>query len=187
MSQSELLIHTVKALNESANEYMLTGSLVSSMQGEPRATHDIDLIITATSNSIEMFLGKFPKDNYYYDTNAAKKAMADGGMFNILSFSGDKVDIWALTDSEFDQARFSRKQVVELFGLPLNVSSPEDTILMKLLWSKQCGGSEKHLFDAAKVYDLQQETLDVDYLGTWIRKLNLVDQLTAMERFKSAI
>ena len=185
MSQSDLLIYTVKALIESSNEYMLTGSLVSSMQGEPRATHDIDLIISATPDSIEEFLKKFPITDFYYDIDAAKEAIKQGGMFNILSSSGDKVDIWILTDSEFDQSRFSRKQIIELFGQPLFVSSPEDTILMKLLWSKQWGGSEKQLFDAAKVYGLQQEILDNDYFDLWVHKLSLENQLLAMQRYIS--
>ena len=40
MSQQELLRRVVKELEELDVEYMLTGSLVSSLQGEPRATHD---------------------------------------------------------------------------------------------------------------------------------------------------
>jgi len=162
---------------------MLTGSLVSSIQGEPRATHDIDLIVVATPKGIEAFLAEFPNEDYFYDPEAAKEAVSHGGMFNILSMTGDKVDIWALTNSAFDQARFARKQTVKLFGLSVFVSSPEDTVLMKLLWSKKCGGSEKQLFDAARVYSLQQDTLDKAYLEEWVDKLKLEDQLASMARF----
>jgi len=162
---------------------MLTGSLVSSIQGEPRATHDIDVIVAITTESIEALLEEFPRSDFYYDIDAARQAITDGGMFNILSVSGDKVDIWVLTDSEFDRSRFSRKQTVELFGHMLYVPSPEDTILMKLLWSKQCGGSEKQLFDAARVYDLQQETIDSEYFESWIYRLDLNAQRVAMQRY----
>jgi len=37
MSQSDLLIEAVTALDEAGVGYVLTGSLVSSLQGEPRA------------------------------------------------------------------------------------------------------------------------------------------------------
>ncbi|MHB1336546.1 MAG: hypothetical protein ACYCXQ_11420 [Candidatus Humimicrobiaceae bacterium] len=37
-------------LNKNNIEYMLTGSFVSSLQGEPRLTHDIDLIINISQN-----------------------------------------------------------------------------------------------------------------------------------------
>ena len=183
MSQSELLIHTVKALDKSMHEYMLTGSLVSSIQGEPRATHDIDFIVAINTESIEELLKEFPRSDFYYDIAAAKQAIRDGGMFNILSIAGDKVDIWVLTDSEFDKSRFSRKRTVELFGHVLYVPSPEDTILMKLLWSKQCGSSEKQLFDAARVYDLQQETLNAEYFETWLQRLELKEQFAAIQRY----
>jgi predicted nucleotidyltransferase len=56
MSQSQLLIHTVKALEATGSEYMLTGSLVSSMQGEPRATHDIDILVETTTEGVTALL-----------------------------------------------------------------------------------------------------------------------------------
>ena len=45
MSQQELLRAVLEALESSDTQYMLTGSLVSSLQGEPRSTHDIDFVI----------------------------------------------------------------------------------------------------------------------------------------------
>jgi hypothetical protein len=45
MSQQELLKKVVAALESGAIPYMLTGSLVSSLRGEPRSTHDIDDVV----------------------------------------------------------------------------------------------------------------------------------------------
>jgi predicted nucleotidyltransferase len=47
MSQSELLKKVVKTLEGAGIEYMATGSVASSMQGEPRSTHDIDLVVSS--------------------------------------------------------------------------------------------------------------------------------------------
>jgi predicted nucleotidyltransferase len=114
MSQSQLLVHTIQALEKTSGGYMLTGSLVSSMQGEPRATHDIDIVVEISPDDIDVLLAEFPSDDYCYDFDTAKQAIGVGGMFNILSIaSGDKVDIWLLTDSAFDQSRFSRRQLVK--------------------------------------------------------------------------
>ena len=93
------------------------------------------------------------------------------------------MDIWSLTDSEFDQSRFSRKQEIEFFGYRVYASSPEDTILAKLLWAKQSGGSEKQLFDAAKVFERQRDHLDTAYLDTWIERLGVEKQFESMQRF----
>ena len=45
MSQQELLKRVVQILTGSGIDYMVTGSVASSLQGEPRSTHDIDLVI----------------------------------------------------------------------------------------------------------------------------------------------
>jgi hypothetical protein len=56
-------------------------------------------------------------------------------MLNLLdSSTGDKVDFWLLKDEPFERERFARWLGVEAMGLRLNVSTPEDTILMKLRW-----------------------------------------------------
>jgi len=163
---------------------MLTGSLVSSIQGEPRATHDIDIAVTITRDRIEDFLTEYPPEDYYYDLEDALRAIESEGMFNILMIdTGDKVDIWAFTKSAFDQSRFARRQTINLFDMDVKVSSPEDTILMKLLWAKMSGGSEKQLFDAAKVYEMQSDILDKNYLSIWIRELELESELLSMKRF----
>ncbi|MCL1895799.1 MAG: hypothetical protein FWG03_04555 [Clostridiales bacterium] len=184
MSQSQLLIDTIEALEKAGCEYMLTGSIVSSMQGEPRATHDIDIVVEVSRDILEVFFGEFSTDDYYYDPEGAKAAIEAKDMFNLLSIaSGDKVDIWALTESAFDQSRFARRQTVDLLGKAIKVSSPEDTIIMKLLWAKMSGGSEKQLFDAARVYDMQSDSLDHGYIITWINILELETQFADMQRF----
>ena len=45
MSQPALLKKVIQVLNRAGIKYMITGSIVSSLQGEPRSTHDIDMVI----------------------------------------------------------------------------------------------------------------------------------------------
>ncbi len=80
-----------------------------------------------------------------------------------------------LTDSPFDQSRFARRQRIDIGGQFVDVSSPEDTILMKLLWCKQSGGSEKQFNDVLRVYELQADLLDQDYLQKWLAELGVDD------------
>jgi hypothetical protein len=89
--------------------------------------------------------------------------------------AGDKVDFWLLTDDPFDQSRFARRCIEEFEGQPLNVSRPEDTILMKLRWAQMSGGSEKQFGDARSVYELQKESLDSLYMEQWARVLDVED------------
>ncbi|MBI2750161.1 MAG: hypothetical protein HYX43_12700 [Burkholderiales bacterium] len=166
MSQSELLKRVAARLQQGGIEHMLTGSVVSSRQGEPRAAHDIDVVIAVKGTS-----------------DAARTAITPRSMFNMLDArEGDKVDFWLLSDDDFDRSRFSRRVTEQFEGTTLVVSRPEDTILGKLKWSSMSGGSEKQFTDALRVYEVQHGQLDQDYLDAWAARLGvtaLLEQLRA--------
>ena len=95
-------------------------------------------------------------------------------MFNLLEAEhGGKVDFWILTEEPFDRSRFSRRNIEEINELKIQVSSAEDTILAKLNWAELSGGSEKQFGDALRVYEVQYQEFDYDYLESWVKKLNL--------------
>jgi len=178
VSQADLLIEVARTLDGAGVGYLLTGSFVSSLQGEPRATHDIDLVIEVDMRAIDALTGAFGAPRYYLDAVAARTALGESGMFNLLDTStGDKVDFWALTGSPFDVSRFARRIAVEVFGATVVVSSPEDTILQKLKWSAASGGSERHFNDALGVYELQVGALDDGYLDEWSARLGVANLL----------
>ena len=56
MSQQELLTYVVRALESAGIDYMVTGSIVSSLQGEPRLTHDIDFVVAIERDQIPRLL-----------------------------------------------------------------------------------------------------------------------------------
>jgi len=174
MSQSELLKKVVEALDRAKIEYMLTGSIASSLQGEPRSTHDIDLVVAVKRESAKELLTAFPPPDYYLEENSIREAIDNRGMFNLIDVnSGDKVDFWLLTPEPFDWSRFSRKYPEEVLGMRVMVSSPEDTILAKLRWAKLSGGSEKQFTDALRVYEVQSGKLDMNYLNAWAKDLDI--------------
>ena len=177
MSQQELLRKVIQTLEGGGIEYMVSGSLASSLQGEPRSTHDIDVVVAVQGSTAQALVKAFPSPNYYLTEASILEAVRDQGMFNLIDVnSGDKVDFWILTDDPFDCSRFKRKYAEEAMGMKIMVSSPEDTILMKLKWAKLSGGSEKQYTDALRVYEVQFEKLDMDYLIHWSKELS-VDSL----------
>jgi hypothetical protein len=182
MSQQQLLIDITLALDGAAVGYMLTGSIVSSLQGEPRATHDIDFVVNLKESDISKLVALFPDPRYYLDPEAAAAAIKEKSMFNLIDTeTGDKADFWILTDEPFDTSRFSRQRQEEFAGVKLTVPTPEDTILMKLKWARISGGSEKQFLDAVRVYEVQYGVLDLGYLETWIIRLDLADLWTRLK------
>ncbi len=174
MSQQELLTRVIRTLEALELEYMLTGSLASSLHGEPRLTHDIDMVVALKTEAIPRLPGAFPPPEFYLSEQSIHEAIRTESMFMLLhTVEGDKIDFWILTDSPFDQSRLQRRVCERIDGLEVAVSSPEDTILAKLRWAKLSGGSAKHLGDARSVYEVQYDILDLDYLETWADRLEI--------------
>src|SRR5262249_37989487 len=152
-------------------EYMVSGSVASSLQGEPRASHDIDIVVAVRSGAAQVaarLKALFPEPDFYLDEGAMREAIVNRGMFNLLETRrGDQVDFWLLTDDDFDRARFARRYAEVFEGQRLMVSRPEDTILMKLRWAAMMGGSEKQFNDALRVWEVQHGRLDESYLDRW--------------------
>ena len=176
MTQVDLLRHLVNALNGARIEYMVTGSIASSLQGEPRATHDLDVVVALREEDIEAVLAAFPSPRFYVNEEAIREAIRTNGMFNIIDATeGDKIDFWMLTDEPFDISRFGRRITENALGIEFQVSSPEDTILAKLRWSRLGGGSAKTYVDALRVFEVQMNVLNHSYLDDWAARMELTD------------
>ena len=174
MPQLKLLEKAVKVLSENNIQYMLTGSIVSSLQGVPRSTHDIDIVLSIRKTEVPVILKAFSPKDYYVNENSVKSAVDNKSQFNVIDINeGDKIDFWVLTDSEFDKSRFSRKQKFTVFGFEAYISSAEDTILQKLYWSKISGQSLKQYNDALNVFEIQYGGLDIEYMNLWAEKLGI--------------
>ena len=183
MSQQELLNRAVAVLEAAAIPYMVTGSFVSGVQGEPRSTHDVDLVVRITAGDVPQLVDAFPAGRYYLDVQSAREAIARRDMFNLVdNHTGDKVDFRMLTDDPFDRSRFDRRHRAPIGGVPMDMSRPEDTILQKLRWAEMSGGSEKQFGDAVSVFELQHRILDRSYVEAWLDPLgvrHLWDRLVA--------
>ena len=175
MLQQELLGKVIRVFENEGIDYMVTGSVVSSLQGEPRSTHDIDLVVNIRPDDVKKLTRAFHAPEFYLDEEAIFEAIRHKKMFNMIDVvHGDKVDFWTLTNEPFDQSRFARRCVEQFMSIYLKVSSPEDTILAKLRWAKMSGGSEKQFKDALRVYEVQFDKLDLTYMESWVKLLELV-------------
>jgi hypothetical protein len=170
------------ALERAGVDYFLGGSLASSLQGEPRATNDIDFVVALTPARVASLSRELGPD-FEVDDEALSAAMSQGGSFNLFYLPVfTKIDLFALGCEPFDESEFSRRQrvVVRRDGATLAVKSPEDTVLRKLLWYRDGGAvSEKQWRDVVQVLRVGGEQLDPAYLTGWAHRLGLADLLAA--------
>jgi len=181
--QQELLKSLVEALDSIKRPYFITGSIASSLQGEPRATHDIDVIVSLLGADIPLLEKAFQFPRYHFDPVAAQNAVRTREMFNVIFVEeGLKIDFWVMKDEPFNQSRMQRRKQVDALGIRFWVSSPEDTILAKLRWAKLSGGSEKQFRDALRVFEVQAGELDMKYLDEWAVTLGVEDLLARIRK-----
>lgn len=154
---------------------MVTGSFASALHGQPRATRDIDVIIDPTETAIEILIAAFPADRFY--VGDAASALASRDMFNVVDVrSGWKVDLIIRKDRAFSREEFSRRQPIEMAGVPTFVSTVEDAILSKLEWYAM-SDSDTQRRDVVEMMVANRNGMDWDYMETWATELGLSDLL----------
>ncbi len=93
MSEQALLTRIVGALGRAGVPYMLTGSVVSSAQGVPRASHDVDLVISVTTADAAGLVGALAAPDHYLDERAVTEAVRLASTFDLIDpVTGDKAD-----------------------------------------------------------------------------------------------
>ena len=176
MTPEEVLLEVLTLLEGLGCSYMITGSFAGNVHGIPRATQDADVVVEADRARLESFLKEL-KGTFYVSPEAARDALARESMFNIIHLdTGFKIDLIFRKSRPFSKEEFRRRRQISFHGRLLWFTSPEDTILSKLEWSK-LGSSERQFQDALSVARLQGEKLDAVYLKKWADPLGVRDLL----------
>jgi len=175
----ETLVVT-KILDAMRISYHVGGSVASGIWGEMRYTQDIDLVADIQESQINLLLKAF-SPRFYISEIAVREAIKLGQSFNLIdNETGWKIDIFILDQDPFQISRFQRKKqiVVNEMGENIYFSTPEDTILQKLIWYQKTGKqSSQQWRDILGILKLQQSDLDFVYLKQWANILRLSKEL----------
>jgi len=173
-----------EAIDATGSEYFVGGSVASSLQGEPRATNDIDFVVAMLGHRVRAFVEKLGSD-FEVDQAMLRDALLRGSSANIFYLPMvTKIDIFGLGGAPYDDVEFARRRRVKVraSGAELWIKSPEDTILRKLLWYREGGQvSDKQWRDVVGVLHIRGPDLDRVFLDLWAPRLG-VDALLARAR-----
>ncbi len=176
-----LLERLVRMLDTSGVPFMIAGSFASTAHGLPRTTQDIDVVIDPPHvQALDALVGSMSPDDFYVDVDAARDALRRRSMFNVIDHaSGWKVDFIVRKNRAFSRDEFARRMELTLLDVPVFVASPEDTIVAKVEWSQQSGGSERQRRDVAGIVATMGDQLDRAYVERWIHQLGLDEEWAA--------
>ena len=181
--QSEILgavAKVVRAFEELGIEYLVGGSVASSLFGEPRQTIDADLLARVLGRHAEPLAERLSAE-FYVEAPAILAAILDQGSFNMIHLATmAKVDVFVGWRTPFAQSQFGRRQkkVIGQESIELFFASAEDTVLAKLEWFRKGGGvSDRQWRDLLGVLKVQGERLDRTYLKEWADQMGLRELL----------
>ncbi|MBM4091029.1 MAG: hypothetical protein FJ276_16645 [Planctomycetes bacterium] len=178
-SERELLVDCLERLNRLSVPYMLVGSMASNYWGIPRTTHDLDFVLALQPADIESLAAAFG-EGFFIQVESVRRAFSPPHQFNAIDEkSALKVDFWLLKPDAFEHNAFERRRPVSLFGTPAWIMTAEDVILHKFYWHT-LSPSDRQLHDAAGVFAVQGDALDMIYLRHWAPILHVGEQLAAL-------
>ncbi|MCA9185909.1 MAG: DUF6036 family nucleotidyltransferase [Pirellulaceae bacterium] len=167
MSQAEFLKKVFEVLDRLEVAAMLVGSHASSYYGESRSTHDIDILIDLPKVKVASLVAAFPKPRYYL----SESALLEGRMANLIDTEqGDKVDFFMLDSSASRQQELARRKSINILGARVWMATVEDTIVAKLRWSQDAGGSDRQIRDVEQMIIQQKANIDREYLSQRIHE-----------------
>lgn len=180
MQEANLISVFVKPLNKADIEYMVTGSVASILYGEPRMTHDIDLVIQLSQAVAGDLSSIFSGDDFYCPPSEivlSEIAREARGHFNIIHHhTGLKADFYPVGKDPLHHWAMAQRHKIEFEHDKILIAPPEYVILRKLQFYTE-GCSNKHLSDIKKMLQYSGDIIDGSVLKEKAASLGLQGQL----------
>ena len=149
--------------------WYITGSEAGACYGVLRQTFDTDIVLNLTPGHFSEIVAAFEADHAVAD----EIPYGDFSMASVIDrATSEKADLILRRSSPWTEATMVRRVRIDhpTFG-PSWVSSLEDLILAKLVWSE--GTSELQLRDCGILIRVNRDRLDDAYLEVWARRLGV--------------
>lgn len=177
---ASLITLFVAPLNRLGVKYMVTGSLATSIYGDPRLTHDIDLVVALPDETLAALHDAFDETEFYVpplDVLTVEAHRVLHGHFNIIhTATALKADVYVIGMDPLHRWALDRRQATTVDGHAVWLAPPEYVALRKLQYFRD-GGSDKHLRDVRAMLRQLGSEIDRSLLESEATRLNLQEQL----------
>jgi hypothetical protein len=182
MTPSQTGLETLVAALEALRiEYLIGGSVASSVFGIHRATNDVDILAAIRPSHVPGLVERLSADFIAFEDDILAAIQA-GQSFNLIHRKTTyKFDIFPpKTPFHRSQLQRARRLPVTFLGTGFDVpiATPEDILIAKLIWFRAGGEiSGRQWYDISGVVQVQTGRLDLDYLRHWAEATGVSDLL----------
>jgi predicted nucleotidyltransferase len=180
MTPLERAIHDVTSILESLHiGYMIVGGIANSIWGEPRATVDVDVSVAVDEADIPRMVQQLAA-RFEVAVSDAVAFVERTRVLPVDTADGVRVDLmFALMTFEIDAIRRARR--VDIAGRQVNVVTPEDLVLMKILSERP-----RDVADAEAIVRRRHQELDRAYLEPRIKEFaDALEKPEILERWRT--
>jgi hypothetical protein len=184
MQDLNLFALYTEIFNKCNIQYFITGSVASIVYGDPRLTHDIDLVININTSQVDDLIKAFPSEKFYCppkDVIITELSRISRGHFNLIHHeTGFKADIYFTGKEELQHWAMQNSKQIDFVGSIINIAPPEYVIIKKLEFYKE-GNVQKHLSDIKSMLTNSSELIDYSFLNKLINENGLTVEWKAAQ------
>lgn len=184
MTFQEAVADVLAILRDLDIPYVLVGAFSSNAHGVPRSTQDADFVAVVGLSEMAMIADRLgpcfrldPQLSFESATGTTRY------IIHVTDSHGVpfQIEFFELSDDDFDQQRFARRQQTAVLGQAAWLLTAEDTIVTKLRWFAALGRL-KDREDARGVIAVQADRLDWEYIHRWCDTHGTRDLLDDLRR-----
>jgi hypothetical protein len=167
------LVHSLKELclflDNAGIGYTLVGGLAVGIWAAPRATLDIDFLVSFNREDFDVLSKLLLQSDKFIFIHDKPMIFKKVSLLRATLKNNPDISVDLLfADDDFKRQALARSSAIIVSDFSVNIPTPEDIVLLKLL-----SGRPQDKLDAENILETQKEQLDQDYIRRWSKKLQI--------------
>ncbi|NIQ04960.1 MAG: hypothetical protein GWO20_04260 [Candidatus Korarchaeota archaeon] len=166
----DVIRRTLRVLRKVELEFVIVGGVAVIIEGEPRTTRDVDVIVEAPSSDLKTLLQTFAEENFEVLPNSVETLRRQSRVTILDQKSSLTVDV-KRANTKIDHLALANKRIYSYQDLEIPIPSPELILLGKLTYLGDITNEKRALLlkisdvtDFIAVFNRNKQELDRNWL-----------------------